>query len=186
MRTSIWYRISPPRLIWTLCHLFQTQKSLSVENCLRSGWKLNENEYCGRVRNDEFSLPFMWFYRRQILEAIHKEVFVMNNNVIKKLTSRKFIITVITAITGIIVMCIGESAAVQTIQAAQWPLFPQWYIALWRVSLVQKLQDHRRSNGWCRRKVGCNRADGTDDRTDGSCRRNTYEWWPWRGYGVIK
>lgn len=43
----------------------------------------------------------------------------MNNNVIKKLASRKFIITVITAITGIIVMCIGESAAVQTIQAAQ-------------------------------------------------------------------
>lgn len=48
----------------------------------------------------------------------------MNNNIIKKLTSRKFIIAMITAITGIIVMCIGENAVVQTIAGAAMTIVP--------------------------------------------------------------
>ena len=48
----------------------------------------------------------------------------MKNNIIQKLTSRKFIVTAITAITGIITLVIGESEVVQTIAGAAMTLIP--------------------------------------------------------------
>lgn len=48
----------------------------------------------------------------------------MKNNLIKKLTSRKFIVTAITALAGIITMIVGESAAVQTIAGAAMTIVP--------------------------------------------------------------
>lgn len=48
----------------------------------------------------------------------------MKNNLIKKLTSRKFIVTAITAIAGIITMIIGNNAAVQTIAGAAMTIVP--------------------------------------------------------------
>lgn len=43
---------------------------------------------------------------------------------IKKLTSRKFIVTVITAITGIITLFIGENELVQVIAGAAMTIIP--------------------------------------------------------------
>lgn len=48
----------------------------------------------------------------------------MNKDIIKKLTSRKFIVTVITAITGIITLCVGENEVVQTIAGAAMTIVP--------------------------------------------------------------
>ena len=48
----------------------------------------------------------------------------MNNNIIKKLTSRKFIVTVITAIAGIITLCIGENEIVQIVAGAAMTIVP--------------------------------------------------------------
>lgn len=49
----------------------------------------------------------------------------MKQNIIKKLTSRKFILSVITAITGIITMIIGgENEIVQTIAGAAMTIVP--------------------------------------------------------------
>ena len=48
----------------------------------------------------------------------------MKNNLLKKLTSRKFIVTAITAIAGIVSMAIGENAVVQTIAGAAMTIIP--------------------------------------------------------------
>ena len=48
----------------------------------------------------------------------------MNNNIIKKLTSRKFIVTVITAITGIITLCVGDNEVVKVIAGAAMTIVP--------------------------------------------------------------
>ena len=48
----------------------------------------------------------------------------MKENLIKKLTSRKFIVTIITAITGIITMIVGESEVVQIISGAAMAIVP--------------------------------------------------------------
>lgn len=48
----------------------------------------------------------------------------MKNNLIKKITSRKFIIAVITAIAGIITLCTGENEAVQIIAGAAMTIVP--------------------------------------------------------------
>ena len=48
----------------------------------------------------------------------------MKRNVLEKLTSRKFIVTVITAITGIITMIIGENEIVQIIAGAAMTVIP--------------------------------------------------------------
>ena len=48
----------------------------------------------------------------------------MKNDIIKKLTSRKFIVTAITAIAGIITLCIGENEVVDTIAGALMTLIP--------------------------------------------------------------
>lgn len=48
----------------------------------------------------------------------------MKKNIIKKITSRKFIVTVITAIAGIITMFIGENEIVQTIAGAAMTIVP--------------------------------------------------------------
>lgn len=48
----------------------------------------------------------------------------MKNDLIKKLTSRKFIVTAITALAGIITMIVGENAAVQTIAGAAMTIVP--------------------------------------------------------------
>ena len=48
----------------------------------------------------------------------------MKKNIIEKLTSRKFIVTVITAIAGIITLVIGESEVVQTIAGAAMTIVP--------------------------------------------------------------
>lgn len=48
----------------------------------------------------------------------------MKNNLLKKLTSRKFIVTAITAIAGIVTMAIGENAVVQTIAGAAMTIIP--------------------------------------------------------------
>lgn len=48
----------------------------------------------------------------------------MKNNLIKKLTSRKFIVTAITAIAGIVTMIIGNNAAVQTVAGAAMTIIP--------------------------------------------------------------
>ena len=48
----------------------------------------------------------------------------MKKSIIDKLTSRKFIVTVITAITGVITMIIGENEVVQTIAGAAMTIVP--------------------------------------------------------------
>ena len=48
----------------------------------------------------------------------------MKNNIIVKLTSRKFIVTVITAITGIITFFIGDNEVVTTIAGAAMTIIP--------------------------------------------------------------
>ena len=48
----------------------------------------------------------------------------MKINLIRKLTSRKFIITLITAITGIITLFIGESEVVQIVAGAAMAIVP--------------------------------------------------------------
>lgn len=48
----------------------------------------------------------------------------MKEKLIKKLTSRKFIVTVITAITGIITMIVGENEVVQIISGAAMTIVP--------------------------------------------------------------
>lgn len=48
----------------------------------------------------------------------------MNEKLIRKLTSRKFIVTVITAITGIITMIVGENEVVQIISGAAMTIIP--------------------------------------------------------------
>lgn len=48
----------------------------------------------------------------------------MKKDLIKKLTSRKFIVTAITAIAGIITMLVGKNAYVQTIAGAAMTIIP--------------------------------------------------------------
>ena len=48
----------------------------------------------------------------------------MKQDLLKKLTSRKFIVTAITAIAGIVTMIIGNNAAVQTIAGAAMTIVP--------------------------------------------------------------
>ena len=48
----------------------------------------------------------------------------MKKTILEKLTSRKFIVTVITAITGIITMIIGENEVVQLIAGAAMTIIP--------------------------------------------------------------
>lgn len=48
----------------------------------------------------------------------------MNNNIIKKLTSRKFIIAAITAIAGIITLFVGDNEVVQVIAGAAMTIIP--------------------------------------------------------------
>lgn len=48
----------------------------------------------------------------------------MNKNTIKKLTSRKFIVTAITAITGIITLFVGDSEVVKIIAGAAMTIVP--------------------------------------------------------------
>jgi hypothetical protein len=48
----------------------------------------------------------------------------MKNNLLKKLTSRKFIVTVIPVIVGVITLFIGENAYVQTIAGAAMTIIP--------------------------------------------------------------
>ena len=48
----------------------------------------------------------------------------MKNNIIKKLTSRKFIVTAITAIAGIITFFIGDNEVVTTIAGAAMTIIP--------------------------------------------------------------
>ena len=48
----------------------------------------------------------------------------MNNNIIKKLTSRKFIVAAVTAITGIITLFIGDTETVQVIAGAAMTIIP--------------------------------------------------------------
>lgn len=48
----------------------------------------------------------------------------MKINIIRKLTSRKFIITLITAITGIITLFIGENEVVQILAGAAMAIVP--------------------------------------------------------------
>lgn len=45
-------------------------------------------------------------------------------NIIKKITSRKFIVTVITAITGIITLCVGDNEVVKVISGAAMTIVP--------------------------------------------------------------
>lgn len=48
----------------------------------------------------------------------------MKKNILEKITSRKFIVTVITAITGIVTMIIGENEVVQTVAGAAMTIVP--------------------------------------------------------------
>lgn len=48
----------------------------------------------------------------------------MKEKLIQKLTSRKFIVTIITAITGIITMIIGDNEVVQIISGAAMTIVP--------------------------------------------------------------
>lgn len=48
----------------------------------------------------------------------------MNSNIVRKLTSRKFILAVITAITGIVTLCVGDSEIVQVIAGAAMTIIP--------------------------------------------------------------
>ena len=46
------------------------------------------------------------------------------NNILKKLTSRKFIVTAITAITGIITLFVGDNEVVKIISGAAMTIIP--------------------------------------------------------------
>ncbi len=48
----------------------------------------------------------------------------MNKNIIKKLTSRKFIIALITAIAGIVTICVGDNEVVQVVAGAAMTIIP--------------------------------------------------------------
>ena len=48
----------------------------------------------------------------------------MKKSILDKLTSRKFIVTAITAITGVITLIIGENEVVQTIAGAAMTIVP--------------------------------------------------------------
>lgn len=48
----------------------------------------------------------------------------MKRSILEKLTSRKFIVTVITAIAGIVTMIIGENEAVQIVAGAAMTIVP--------------------------------------------------------------
>ena len=48
----------------------------------------------------------------------------MKKTILEKLTSRKFIVTVITSITGIITMIIGENEVVQLVAGAAMTIIP--------------------------------------------------------------
>ena len=48
----------------------------------------------------------------------------MNKNILKKLTSRKFIIAAITAIAGIITLFVGDNEVVQVIAGAAMTIIP--------------------------------------------------------------
>lgn len=48
----------------------------------------------------------------------------MKKSILEKLTSRKFIVTVITAVTGVITMIIGENEVVQVISGAAMAIIP--------------------------------------------------------------
>ena len=48
----------------------------------------------------------------------------MKKTILEKLTSRKFIVTVITAITGIITMIVGENEIVQIVAGAAMTVIP--------------------------------------------------------------
>lgn len=48
----------------------------------------------------------------------------MNTNIVNKLTSRKFILAVITAITGVITLCVGDNEIVKTISGAAMTIVP--------------------------------------------------------------
>lgn len=48
----------------------------------------------------------------------------MNKDIIKKLTSRKFIVTTITAVAGIVTMVVGESETVNIIAGAAMTIVP--------------------------------------------------------------
>ena len=48
----------------------------------------------------------------------------MKKNILEKLTSRKFIVTAITALAGIITLIIGENEAVQVIAGAAMTIVP--------------------------------------------------------------
>ena len=54
----------------------------------------------------------------------HKEDKVMKRTIIEKLTSRKFIVTVLTAIAGIITAIIGESETLKIIVGAAMTIIP--------------------------------------------------------------
>ena len=54
----------------------------------------------------------------------NKEDIIMKEKLIQKLTSRKFIVTAITAITGVITLIIGENEVVQTIAGAAMTIVP--------------------------------------------------------------
>lgn len=48
----------------------------------------------------------------------------MKKNILEKLTSRKFIVTVITAIAGIVTMIIGDNEIVQIVSGAAMTIVP--------------------------------------------------------------
>lgn len=56
--------------------------------------------------------------------AGRKKVKTMNKELIKKLTSRKFIVTAIAAIAGILTLIVGESETVNTVAGAAMTIVP--------------------------------------------------------------
>lgn len=58
------------------------------------------------------------------MDLLLKEGKIMKKNILEKLTSRKFIITALTAIAGIITAIIGENETVQIIVGAAMTIIP--------------------------------------------------------------
>lgn len=56
--------------------------------------------------------------------SLNKEDKLMKRTILEKLTSRKFIVTVLTAIAGIITAIIGENETVQIIVGAAMTIIP--------------------------------------------------------------
>ena len=56
--------------------------------------------------------------------AGRKKVKTMTNELIKKLTSRKFIVTAISALAGILTLIVGESETVNTVAGAAMTIVP--------------------------------------------------------------